>query len=235
MAEFRLDNLISALVGGAAGGLLVYGLMPTPDATTASPVADVATAAPMAPAAAADPDVTDQRLKRLENSVRNVQKRVIEQAQVDGVVEDEGGEGQRITLKASDPKFQSAVRAVIDKASWEREQEEIDKRDERMDRRVDQQVTELVEELDLSDEQSDQVEIVMRERMDAFRALRSGDERPVTRRDWREKFQEIQAETRKKLADILEEDQLASYDKLQEENGMGPWSRGRRPQPPAPR
>lgn len=235
--QFRLDNLVSALVGGVAGGALVWALAPSTPATTPGPddtvPSEVAAATPpeMDPDRPAEP--TTERLKRLETTMQGMQKRVAEQARVDGYeegVEGEEGEPKRITLNAADPKFQSAVRAVIDNAKWEQEQIEQDKRDEERDKRIVRQVDELAQELNLTQDQADQVELVFQSRADTMRALRDGDDRPVTRQDWRQKFTEIQAETRKKLAEVFDEEQLAAYDKFQEEQGFGPW--GGRPRPP---
>ncbi len=230
MAEsrFRIDNLVSALVGGAAGGLLVWYLAPTTAQST--PTADdtvtqaVATALP-GEQSPSPRGPEGERIEKLERSLKSLQQRMTAQAKVDAIEEAEPGaeaEGKRVTLSASDPKFENAVRAVLDKAKWEAQQEERDQRDEEMDKRIAREVDDLVDALDLSDDQADQVEVVLRARGERFRALREGDDRPLTRNDWREKFAEIQAETNKKLAGVLDAEQLKAYEKRQEEQ-WGPW------------
>ncbi len=234
---FRLDNLVSAMIGGVVGGLVVWGLVKKSGATaSADPATASATAnqesAPPSPAAPPRGDVVGERLRKLEIGMRSVQARQAEQTKVDVYEEagDDDASAKRITLSAADPKFQNAVRAVIDKTRWEEEQHEQDKREERRDRRIAAQVDELSKELDLSDEQADQVEIVLQGRAETFRELRESDERPVTRQEWRTKFKEIQADTREKLAAFLDDGQLEAYDKFQEQQGFGPW--GGRPRPP---
>ncbi len=229
-SPFRLDNLISAIVGGLVGGLLVWGLAPEPSKAAAHAVT-------VSPSASSKPlparklaDATGKRLQRLENSMRGVQQRLVEQAKVDVYQEGGNGKGKRITLNAADPKFQTAVRSVIDKAKWEAEQVEQDKRDERRDIRITRQVDALATELNLSDEQAEQVESVYLSRAETLRSLRDGDNRPITGADWRTQFTQVQAETRKKLAAVLDQEQLASYDRFQEQQGFGPWSG--RPKPP---
>ena len=104
------------------------------------------------------------------------------------------------------------------------------RRDERRQQRVDGQLDLLSEELTLSAEQIDQVEKLLVAQMDRFRELREGDvdQRPRTRREWRERIREIRQDTRDELAKILNADQLATYDKLEEEDrGFGRRGRGR--------
>lgn len=228
--RFRLDNMLSALVGGLAGGLLVWALVPKPAEPAPTPDGAVVEqpATPEAPAGAPESgpggESEGERIQRLEASIRGLQARVTEQSKVDVYEEAEGEEGKRVTLSAADPKFQNAVRAVIDKAKWEAEQEERDKRDEQQDQRIARQLDDLIEVLDLSDQQADQVEVVLEAQAQFFRSLREGENRPVTRKDWQDRFAEAQAETKKKLGEILDADQLAAYEKHQEEQ-WGGWGR----------
>lgn len=230
--RFRVDNMLSALVGGIAGGLLVWFLapkpadgFPTPDTTIARPPATPEDTAG-APEDGPGDDGDRARLAKLETAMRGLQQRVTEQTKVDVYEEPEqdAGDGKRVTLSAADPKFQNAVRAVIDKAKWEADQEERDKRDEQQDQRIARQLDDLIEVLDLTDEQADQVEVVLQAQSQFFRSLREGENRPVTRKDWQDRFAEAQAETKKKLGEILDATQLSAYEKHQEEQ-WGGWGR----------
>jgi hypothetical protein len=233
---FRWQTMVSGLIGGAAGGLLVWWLAPTPEVDVRPDEAAESVAESESPRATGgegddgDASAEARRIDRLESRLRSLQKRVAEQATVDAREEpaEDGDDEGRITLRATDPKFQSAVRAGIDSARSVEDDAKSDARDDRQDRRVAKQVDELAEKLDLSEEQTQKIEIALQTQSDAFGDLRESDDRPVTRKEWREKIGGLRAATRKELAGFLDAGQLEAYDKHQEDNsGRRPSRRGR--------
>jgi hypothetical protein len=231
MADDRrrpLEFLAAAVLGGLVGGAVAakFGspaqVAPQPDS------ASVSTSSPHEPppdprdALGADdglgPD--DGRVLALERKValleRVLAKRRAKQADAGS---DEGD--VRPPADPEDPEFELAVRTIVDRANEQREQEREDVRDERRQERVARRVDELTEKLGLDDDQVDKVETILLEQFEAFSELRSGDERPVTRTEWRERRQAIRGETNNKLGEVLDETQLSSYAKLQEEEGNG--------------
>ena len=231
---FGWQSLVSGLVGGVAGGLLVWWLA-VPAEVDARP--DESVQAVEATESAGElPAMDDQgapsdeaeRIERLEAHMRSLQQRVAEQATLDGQREPaaDGSDEERITLRAADPKFQNAVRAVIDKERWEREEARRDEREERQDRRVTRQVDELSDKLGLSEEQAQKLEAALHTQNDAFHDLRESDDRPVTRSEWRTKMEELRAATRKEVAGFLDAEQLEGFDQYVEE-AWGRWGRRR--------
>jgi len=231
---FGWQAMVSGLLGGVAGGLLVWWLA-LPAEVEARPdesvrAVDEAELPGELPAMGDEgtPSEDAERIERLEAHLRSLQKQVAVQATVDGREEPaaDGSDEGRVTLRATDPKFQNAVRAVIDKARWEEQEARRDERDERQDKRVTRQVDELAEKLNLTDEEAQKLETALHAQTDAFHDLRASDDRPVTRNEWRTKMEELRAATRKELAGFLDAEQLEAYDKHQEDS----WGRrgGRR-------
>lgn len=226
--KFRFDHLVVGVLGGLVGGTVVWAASPKP---TVEASADTAAAPSMAPEI--DTDVAPAagsaappraRIQQLESQMRDMRQRMTEQAKVEAV-EEPDGEG-RVTLSASDPKFKHAVRTLIDQAKHDAESEEQERREDWNERRIERQVDELMTSLELSDEQADEVESILFEQSDQFQKLFRGDERPVTRKEWRSAMDKMRKATRDKLAKILDASQLEKWDEEQA-NQWGGFGRGR--------
>ncbi len=231
--KFRIDHLVVGVLGGLVGGGVVWAATPKPTveasadtaaATAASPDVQTEAETDVAPAAgsAAPPRV---RIQQLESQMRDMRQRMTEQAKVDAV-EDPDGEG-RVTLSASDPKFKHAVRTLIDQAKHDAESEEQERREDWNERRIERQVDELATSLELSDEQADEVETILFDQSDQFQKMFRGDERPVTRKEWRDSMEKMRKATRDKLAKILDASQLEKWDEEQANQWGGGFGRGR--------
>src|SRR5690606_13365353 len=110
------------------------------------------------------------------------------------------GEGElgRV-VDAEDPTFELAVRTVLDRVDWEREEERQVIQTKRREERAQRQTELLTERLQLNGSQQQDVQRILNEQMDAFRKLRGdssdGTQRPTTRSEWRARIDHIRAET----------------------------------------
>ncbi|HEY6723500.1 MAG TPA: hypothetical protein VI197_05685, partial [Polyangiaceae bacterium] len=90
----------------------------------------------------------------------------------------------------------------------------------------------LAERLKLTPPQTQKVQQILVEQMNTFRSLREGDEggapRPANRDEWRGRVESIRTETERKLAQVLNDEQMTSYRAFVDEEGFGPrGGRGR--------
>lgn len=138
------------------------------------------------------------------------------------------------TVQAEDPVFELAVRTVLDRVDWEREEEERLVRAQRRSERAERQTELLTERLGLTEEQTERVAAALTAQMDRFRALRdrddaSGGRGPATRTEWRQRAGEIREQTEKELSEVLDENQMQGYRAFVEDEGFGgPMGVGRR-------
>ena len=122
--------------------------------------------------------------------------------------------------------FALAVRSVVDEWDNERQEERQARRNERRQERRDRHLENLTDKLGLSSAQKRKVAEILDEHFQRRRALWERDAgRPVTRSDWREAMGNIRRESEQELKDLLDEEQLESYETLSEE-GDSPFSRG---------
>jgi len=219
-----LRGAVIAVAGGLAGGLVVWLLTKPPD----QDVKPTAEAVASAPSMVDKPRESNSPLSGLERRVAQLERQIgtrirlraeVERLAASDDAEGDNTEGRRqVPVDSEDPAFELAVRSVIDRSNYERDQSRRDERAERREDRVAGQVDHLTEQLGLSDEQVALVEALLLAQMETFGELRDSDDRPRTRREWRERTAEIRAEMRSELAGVLDEDQLEKYDELQEDD-----------------
>jgi hypothetical protein len=231
-----LRAALTAIGGGLVGGLVVWAFLPSageggiqPDPKPTVPTPQPAVATDVAPADDRE-SRTEARIRRLERMVKMLQRRQAEQAKLDAEetrVATGSAEGKaedatpnRVTLNAADPRFEQAVRTVIDKARGEQEQSRTDRSEERRDNRVTRKVDYLSDKLGLSIEQQQKADEILFSQAEAMRALFRGDERPVTRKQWKERMAAIREETSRRLAEVLTAQQNTNYEKLQQDEGF---------------
>ncbi len=226
----RYQLLFAALVGGLVGGFATRLLFPTSSAaSTSNDQAMVAEDADQRRSASATSSRDDadlySRLRQLEEQVATLRrqqasrKMLTAHGRMLATDRDASGAPAAVSLDAEDPRFELAVRKVIDRANAERETRRQEHRDERRQESITRQLNFLIEELGLTDGQIEKVEQVLTFQMETFRDIRDPEskDRPVTRREWRQKIDEIRKQTRAELAKMLTTEQLARYDKLQKE------------------
>jgi hypothetical protein len=236
-APVMLRTIAAAIVGGLVGGLLVWTFLPAAGQGEGAIQPETRLGAePTGPAAPEDPPPRrdererddDARIQRLERLVKLLQQRQAAQAQLDAKETrprasdgpDDEGEPNRVTLNAADPRFEQAVRTIIDKAQGEQEEKHTDRREDRRDKRVTRKVDYLVDKLELSTEQQEKVDTIFFTQAEAMRALFGGDDRPVTRKQFRERMAAVREETKKRLLEVLSASQKTSYEQLEQDEGF---------------
>ncbi len=227
----------SALVGGAVSGFVVNRLGAEREAVEVE-------AEPKKKKKVATPRVDTQletRLAELEGQLaslrRSQQAREALTKFAESMTDDESDAPKQKkpsgVVDEADPVFELAVRSVMDRVEWEKDEEEKAVRQQRRTERASRQTALLTERLKLSEEQAQEVSAVLTSQMDRFRGLRdrdgeSGDSRPATRSEWRERIETIRKETEQELAKVLSEEQMAAYQSYAEEEGIGGRGFGRR-------
>ncbi|HEU5077027.1 MAG TPA: hypothetical protein VFU02_22710 [Polyangiaceae bacterium] len=244
MSETKLPTLalvvVAALVGGVAGAGATWGLSrKTGAAAKLDP--DKSSAAR---AQADEGEAMAYRLDRLENDLRALRKQkqstealrkyagvLDKQGDKAGAPSDAstGGALDR-PVDAEDPSFELAVRTVLDRVDWEREEERKVTETKRREERAQRQTELLTERLKLTPAQTQKVQQILVEQMDTFRGLREGGDagatRPSSRSEWRTRVEAIRTETERRLGQVLDDEQMASYRAFADEEGFGP-RRGR--------
>jgi hypothetical protein len=225
-----LTSLAGAIVGGLLGGMLVATMAPEPEKPARSKEQRTETRATH------DPDVTALQTKvaELEGRLQTLQRRqnsrqALEQyaRQLskgdDSTKADNGKTPAPGSVDAEDPAFELAVRSVLDRVDWERNEEQRLVREQRRSERAERQTKLLTERLVLSPEQASRVSEALTQQMDRFRALREGDGqgRPATRDEWRKRVDEIRGQTEKDLSGVLDDKQLEGYRAFVEDEGLG--------------
>lgn len=234
---------LAAIGGGVVGGgmvaLVLGGAAPERPAKEGTAVArsntvrENARSSPGdAPASSGD---TVARLSKVEGELRALRRQREAAAQLRQYAESlargaaDGGAsaGLAPVVDAEDPAFELAVRTVMDRIDWERDEEERVTRAQRQEERAKHQADLLAERLGLSESQRGKVEPILVEQMDAFRALRdpardAGASRPSTRSEWRERIAAIRSSTETKLAGVLDQKQVEGYRQFVDEEGFGP-------------
>lgn len=233
-----IASLSSAIVGGLAAGLVVSMTSPTPPRER-RPVGE-----PQAEPPPESGELTrlEVRLAALEGKLaalrRQQQSREQLKKYAESLAEDDGTGASKKrapngVVDGEDPVFELAVRSVMDRVDWEKDEQQKAERQQQRDERADRQTALLTERLGLNDEQSEAVSAVLVRQMDRFRALRDRDgnsegPRPATRSEWRQQITEIRKQTEDELLAVLTEAQMAEYRAVAEEEGIGARGFGRR-------
>lgn len=228
--------LLFGACSGAGGGLLVWLLVPVGGALH-TPTAEKL---PKESSSSVPPSIGDfeARLLRVEKQTADLQRLLrflslgAGSANTDDADAEHGDAGTRFAsvVDSEDPVFDYAVRSVLDRVEWEREEERRVVGAQRRVERAQRQTDLLTAELGLSPEQRETVGRILVERMEAFNQLRSGDagSEPATRGQWRHLIAEQRRETEEKLSKVLEPEQLRKFQEFQREEGLFGGGRGAR-------
>jgi hypothetical protein len=189
----------------------------------------------------ADSDDGSERILRLEAELRTLQRAtktnqsLAEYSQAlkkkrEAKNGDELDDELAPVVDGEDPTFELAVRTVMDRVEWEKQEERRVTEDRRSEERAERQTELLAGRLGLTGVQRPKLQSILTEQMGAFRNLRSADSgvpRPTTRSEWRAQVDKIRGETEAKLAEVLDDKQLGLYKEWVAEEGWG-RARGRR-------
>ncbi len=255
MAELKAVGVgliaLAALVGGAAGAGASWALSRPSAAEQKKQHKAISPGNVHDEESDADPEALALRLDRLEGELRLLRKqnqstdalrqyaRVLKKsdAQDDAGAQSDGNEPAP-AVDAEDPTFELAVRTVLDRVDWERQEERRVTQTKRREERAKRQSELLSERLQLSAPQSQKVQDILTRQMEAFRKLRDGETdggRPATRSEWRARIESIRTDTEHQLGEVLDDAQMDSYRKFVDEEGFAGRGRGggQRQQPSA--
>jgi hypothetical protein len=234
MKSVVLASVTSAILGGAAAGAAVATL-----ADSEAPARKAATKTQPKDAKAGDQGKLELRILDLESRLSTMQRQehVREKLQtyakaLNRADPDDSGEpsqGMEGVVDGEDPTFELAVRSVLDRVDWEKDEERKVVRAQQHNERAQRQTDLLATRLKLDAGQKKALGTLLASQMEKFRALRdpdAGGQRPATRSEWREKTTEIRKQTEQELAKVLTPEQMKEYSAFAEEEGFGP-GRGR--------
>jgi len=251
-----LPIVLSGLLGGAGGGLAVWFLARAQDSGRA-----VAKAEKSRPSGSSEAEDVESRLRELESRLASLRRKTAAKEALAAYTaamaksDQDGGEGgagaspgMAPMIDEDDPTFELAVRGVMDRIQAQREKEREANRMVRQQDRARRLTNLFAQELQLSDDQRKKVEEIL-----AAQFLRSreqwrsrgdaGADRPLTRRQWRERADQMQKETETQLAEVLSDSQLELFREIRDDEGFGPGlgpgrgggrRGGREPAPAAP-
>jgi hypothetical protein len=156
-----------------------------------------------------------------------------DQPEVDGALKE---------VDVADPVFEAAVLDIMDRESERKDGERETRRADLVAQHGKRLSSELTETLGLAAEQQAEIARVVTEHFEKFRALRSDEapDRPITRRDWQKRTEELNQVAQSELQKILTPAQFEQYQKLDPDDQIGfGWGRGRegaerRANPPRP-
>ncbi len=226
---------VAAVLGGACGGGVVWLLAGS--AKTPPPAVQAPPERPKDVPTEQD-DSTGERLDHLEDQLSNLRRdllsrrALVDYAKALGDSEEESPDAKpKRIVDAEDPAFELAVRTVLDRAEWEREEERRVRQQQRGIERAERQTEMLTEELKLDQAQRGEVRTILTEQMSRFRELRGSDDpgtpRPVSRQEWAERIAAVRSQTEERLGKVLAPDQLNAYQQIMQEERERRWGPGR--------
>lgn len=120
----------------------------------------------------------------------------------------------------ADPVFEAAVLDILDREQERKEEERTNRRVEVERARSTRMAEDLQSKLGLTADQKGKLATIVSAHFDALRALRESNEDnpPTTRREWRERTSQVNAQTEQKLAELLSPAQLSAYQELDGED-----------------
>lgn len=139
-------------------------------------------------------------------------------------------------VDVADPVFEAAVLDIMDRETGRQESERESRRTELHAERGRRLSSDLSEKLDLDTGQRAVIAQVVTDHFNRFRELRNDEspDRPVTRRDFQVRIEEINKEALTKLEEVMTPAQFEKYQELDPDDQIGfGWARGRNNAAPA--
>ena len=233
--KIRSASILVALIGGIAGGLLVWLLAPSvPPSQNESSHAT----SPAGKDAENTGDV-EARIDELERQVSLLRRRAaarealaafIQAAQTQGDEDPARDTSLKPVIDQGNPKFEEAVRGVLDILRQEQDLSRETRRMMRREARARNLTQLLSEDLRLTESQQKEVERIFADQFSRYRELkraaRDEAQGPLTTRQKQERKerirQQIERETERLLDDVLDKDQLELFRRIREEEGIKP-------------
>lgn len=222
-----LGLLGAGLMGGAVGSLLTLKLVAPKDeqAPASEDRASARTEEGEADAESGEMPPDHARLKHLEHRV----------SLLTAALSKSGGHGERAQKAldesgdntefsdVADPVFEAAVLDIMERQVERKEEEKAEFRAALRTKEGEQLTEQLSTTLKATPAQQEQIASAVTKYMEARAKLRGDDatERPVTRKEWREKMQAINEEAHATMASILDPEQMKIYDALDSDDKLG--------------
>ncbi len=226
--------MIAAIIGGIAGGLLVWLL--------ASPAQPSRQATSPSYSEAENQGGIEARIDELERQMSLLRRRAAAREALAAFIqaaqnqEDKDSAGDASLKDASlktvidpgNPKFEEAVRGVMDVLRQEEKLARETRRVLRREARARNLTQLLAEELRLTESQQQEVERIFADQYARYRELRRAareqGQGPLTPRQKKERKgrirQQIESETERRLDEVLDRDQLETFRRMREAEGI---------------
>ena len=201
--------LLASLVGGGVGTALTLGVVGKPEAKAEREPAseaddtDEANDAPDSAPGANNHDGAAGRIRAVEHRVALLTRALAQGAAGGGDAADEDGLIPEGASDVADPVFEAAVLDIFDREQERKEEEKNTHRTNLQAQRSKKAASSLASSLSLSDAEQEKVSEVVNDYFQSFRDLRDSPDRPATRREWRDKAQEMQKAMETRLQEVL--------------------------------
>ncbi len=201
-----LPLLVSAVLGGAAGGFVVSRFSPPREAPSVQ-------AEPLPKSSAAENAPLENRVLALEEKVARLSRRP---PGVLPTLAHDAGTGSSAEV-IDNPVFEVAVRDIVDRVEEERSSARDVRRDEQRRRMSETWVADLGLELSLSEAQKGKVAAIVTEMFERMRELRNVDAGTVRRSERVARMRAVSDDAEKKLAAVLDQQQMTAYRALDDD------------------
>lgn len=221
---------LASIFGGVAGGAGVY-FMLARSVAGPSKIRPEARAQIESQLEAGDYEgsAAEERMRKIEHRIALLSHALAQrEGRESGQLGDEGDSGRVVATDVADPVFEAAVLDIMDREESRKTEERDTWRSELRVERSRRFATELQKPLGLSADQRDRVAEVVQAYFQEFQDLRDSPDRPVTRRQWAERTENLQKTLEEGLKATLTPSQYSAYEALSDEDKIGfGWGRGR--------
>ena len=218
-------SILAAIIGGTASGLLVWLLV--------SPQQPAPQATPPGETSEEDQGGVEARIDELERQMSLLRRRAAAREALAAFVhaaqsQDDEDASLKAVIDPANPKFEEAVRGVMDVLRQEQDLARETRRMLRREARARKLTQLLAEDLRLTESQQQEVERIFADQYARYRELRraareqaQAPSTPRQRKDHKKKIrQQIEQETEQLLDEVLDKDQLELFRKIREEEGL---------------
>ncbi len=235
----KLSILSALLLGSVGGGIAGGALVLTLSASDSEPRAKAERSGKEKPGPQleVEEDEDEEVDKPLAGRVKSLERRVSlltlaaergGTAFAKGDADADGNEDLSMA-DVADPVFEAAVLDIFERERERKEEEREAWRAELRTKRSASFAGELGETLQIGAAEQERIAQVVSDYFQAMQELRGGspEERPATRKEWRERMDALRQKADESLGEILDADQMKAYQALDDDEKIG-FGRGRR-------
>ncbi len=237
LTAVKLSILSALLLGSVGGGIAGGALVLTLNASESEPKAEAERSAkeksrPKLEAEEDDEDVDNPLSGRVKSLERRVSLLTLaaERGGTAFAKGDAGADSDEDLSMAdvADPVFEAAVLDIFERERERKEEERETWRAELRTKRSTRFASELGERLQIGTAEQERIAQVVSDYFQALQEMRGGsaEERPATRKEWRERMDGLRQKADESLGEILDADQMKAYQALDDDEKIG-FGRGR--------